>query len=213
VLVKFLRDIAIKQAERRISAGNISKGWRAQSARYRAAAALRFGWSRRFVPTTPVIAVNFFMVRISTRNPSPNNVLSVGWWMLVKGPPILLDLPECLICHLIGPGIASLSEDCRLDRLKFSDGLEQFGFRVVPQKRLHGRWRFALGYTTWHLYDRRSIRRRHDIAHFIRIARCIIILLANTETQVEWYGRTPAVFSNSSRTQSSRQPHRRQVQC
>jgi hypothetical protein len=30
------------------------------------------------------MSVIFFMVRISTRTPSPSNVLSVGWWMLLS---------------------------------------------------------------------------------------------------------------------------------
>src|SRR5580700_6780218 len=40
--------------------------------------------SRSLVPASPTICVIFFMVRMSTRTPSPSKLESVGWWMLVS---------------------------------------------------------------------------------------------------------------------------------
>src|SRR6478672_9669128 len=40
--------------------------------------------SRSLVPASLTICVIFFMVRMSTRTPSPSKLESVGWWMLVS---------------------------------------------------------------------------------------------------------------------------------
>jgi hypothetical protein len=40
--------------------------------------------SRSLAPAAPAISVIRRIARVSTRTPSPSNVLSVGWWMLVS---------------------------------------------------------------------------------------------------------------------------------